>query len=205
MALKFTDKKFYKYLFLKLSRRKETPAHLSSSVAQGLMVGMIIPPPFQIISMIIIGTITKANRAVGSAATFITNPFTMPAIYAWNVWLGSKFIRMSEPEKFDELMSNWDTIAAWEKFFGDIFQFGLLKEWTSWSSWQAFFSNIIDFGLDWLFMFFIGGGITGIIISVPAYFVILKAITTHRERKSERIRQKILQKSKLNATLGQNT
>lgn len=204
MALKFTDKKFYKYLFLKLSRRKETPAHLASSVAQGLLVGMLVPPPFQIISVLIIGTITKANRVVASAATFITNPFTMPAIYAWNVWLGSKFIRMSQPEKFDELMSRWDTIEAWEKFFGDIFQFHLLQEWTKWSSWQAFFSNIFEFGLDWLYMFFIGGGITGIIISLPAYFIILKAISNHREKKSARIREKIFQRTQLNSKLGQN-
>ncbi|AGH51325.1 MULTISPECIES: DUF2062 domain-containing protein [Sphingomonadales] len=56
-------------------------------VALGVLVGVLIPVA-QTVFAAIFALPSRANVPVAALTTFITNPFTTPAIWAFSIWIG---------------------------------------------------------------------------------------------------------------------
>jgi len=62
-------------------------------VALGLLVGIIVPFA-QILFAALLSTTVRANVPVAAATTFVTNPFTTPALWVGAYWVGSFMLRV---------------------------------------------------------------------------------------------------------------
>ncbi|SNS23357.1 hypothetical protein SAMN06295912_10330 [Sphingomonas laterariae] len=60
-------------------------------VALGVLVGVLIPVA-QTVFAAIFALPSRANVPVAALTTFITNPFTTPAIWAFSIWIGRKLL-----------------------------------------------------------------------------------------------------------------
>lgn len=60
-------------------------------VALGVLVGVLIPVA-QTVFAAIFALPSRANVPVAALTTFITNPFTTPAIWAFSIWIGRKML-----------------------------------------------------------------------------------------------------------------
>jgi len=60
-------------------------------VALGVLVGVLIPVA-QTVFAAIFALPSRANVPVAALTTFITNPFTTPAIWAFSIWLGRRIL-----------------------------------------------------------------------------------------------------------------
>jgi len=62
-------------------------------VALGLLVGIIVPFA-QILFAALLSTTVRANVPVAAVTTFVTNPFTTPAIWVAAYWIGGLMLRI---------------------------------------------------------------------------------------------------------------
>jgi len=62
-------------------------------VALGLLVGVIVPFA-QIVFAALLSATVRANVPLAALATFVTNPFTTPAIWVAAYWVGSWLLRV---------------------------------------------------------------------------------------------------------------
>ncbi|MEQ8768733.1 MAG: DUF2062 domain-containing protein [Planctomycetota bacterium] len=71
----------------------QTSLHsVSLGVSLGLFVGLTPTVGIQMIVVVVIGTLIKANRIVAVAWVWISNPVTMIPMYYGYYWLGSKVL-----------------------------------------------------------------------------------------------------------------
>ncbi len=80
-----------RYFYLKLIRQEGSPDQISAGMALGVFIGLITPPGPQMIIAVIIAAFAGMNRISSALGVWITNPVTIPFIYPFQVWLGSKF------------------------------------------------------------------------------------------------------------------
>jgi uncharacterized protein len=64
---------------------------VARGAALGLFCGLLIPFG-QIPASLLLAPLLRANIAAAAASTFVTNPFTMPFVYAAGYWLGGKLV-----------------------------------------------------------------------------------------------------------------
>ena len=160
MAIKFTERKFYKYLYLRLIRQRGTPYNIAFSVGLGVFFGFLVPL-FQMFLAIIFAWIFKANKLVAVAATWVSNPLTYAFIFPANLYIGGFFINSE-------------------------FDVAKLKEFTV-STLFTDFSKVLYFFLsDGMLMFMIGGAILGAVCSTLSYCVAFFIIKKQREEKKHR-------------------
>ena len=172
MALKVTDRKFYRYIVLKLMRQKGTPNALALSVAIGIFFGFLIPLG-QMILAVFVAWIFKVNKIVAAACTWVTNPITIPLIFPFNIYLGSFFID-SKVDK--ELIVN----TMKDVKLNEIGQLGA------------------TLGTEGVLMFVIGGSLLGAFLSPFAFTFVYFPVKRNRERKVERsLKKKLKRQQKL--------
>ncbi len=82
---------------------------VAAGVAVGLLVGLLIPVA-QILLAAVAAVLLRANIPVAAAATFITNPLTVPPIYYAAYHLGAWATDSSAPATF----SFADPASLWE-------------------------------------------------------------------------------------------
>ena len=174
MAIKVTDRKFYRYMYLRLIRQQGTPHALALSVSIGIFFGFLIPI-CQMFLAIFVAWVFNVNRLVSAACTWISNPITIPIIFPFNVYLGSFFINADvDKEQIVDAMSNV-TLRT-------IMDLG------------------VKLGLDGFFMFVIGGSIMGAIFAPLSYSFVYFTIKKNKERKIERsLKKKIKREEKAQA------
>ena len=160
MAIKVTDRKFYKYLYLRLIRQGGSPYSLALSVAIGIFSGFVIPL-FQMLLAFFLAWSFKANKIVAAACTWVSNPFTYAIIFPLNVYIGGFFIK----SKFDAEQ---------------------LKEFSLSTVFTDFTKVLYFFVSDGMLMFMIGGAIVGSATALLSYGAVYFIIRKHREEKKER-------------------
>ena len=159
MAINVFDKKFYRYVYLRLIRQGGSPHDLAFSVAIGVFCGFLIPVGQMILSLFL-AWIFKVNKLVAVACCWVTNPATIPFFFPLNIILGSYFItsKLSKEE------------------------FTKISEMPIWEGIKAFFA----LGIDGMLCFMVGGAIIGSSCAVIAYVVIFRIIKRHNQKKKER-------------------
>ena len=160
MAIKFTERKFYKYIYLRLVRQRGTPYSLALSVAIGVFCGFIIPL-FQMFLAVLFAWILRVNKLVAVAATWVSNPLTYALIFPANIYIGGFFIK----SEFDMEQLN---------------EFSLSTLFTDFKKVLYFFLS------DGMLMFMIGGAILGAVVGILSYGAVFFIIKKQREEKKER-------------------
>ncbi|MEA2012907.1 MAG: DUF2062 domain-containing protein [Verrucomicrobiota bacterium] len=123
-------------------------------------LSLAIPAGGQIICIIILAFFFRFNRIIAIAATWLTNPWTIPLIYPLLVKFGSFItgfkISLKEMKSFINNLHNLDL------------------------------SSVFDLGTEICLNFLVGGFFTGIILSGISYLATYKLLIRHREKKAER-------------------
>ena len=76
----------------------DTPESIALGAAVGMFIGMTPTVGFQMLIMIVVGTVIRANRIAGVAMVYVSNPFTVLPIYWLDYLVGSTLLR-------------WDTLT----------------------------------------------------------------------------------------------
>ena len=162
MALKVYHKRFYRYLYLRLIRQSGTAHQLALGVAVGIFFGFVVPV-LQMLFAIAFAWLLGCNRILAAACTWVSNPLTYGPFWGLNVWVGSFFINLSNPEAMDKFLE------------------GNFETWGEW--WEA----TKTIGLDGTLMFLSGGTLVGGVLGLLSYGVVFKLISDHQKRKKARL------------------
>ncbi len=174
MAIKFTERKFYKYIYLRIVRQSGSIHSLALGSAIGTFFGFIVPI-FQIPLAIFFAWIFRCNKILAAAFTWVSNPFTYAIVFPANVWVGSFFIES------DLDMNQFDNFT-FKMIFTD-------------------FMEIVKFFCsDGMLMFMTGGAILGAIFATLSYFFVMWFVLRHRGEKLTRfkLRREFLNANKNN-------
>jgi uncharacterized protein len=170
MSIRITNRKFYRYIYLRLVRQNGSAHTLALSVGIGIFFGFLIPI-CQMFLAIFVAWLFRVNKIVSAACTWVTNPVTIPIVFPFNVYLGSFFISADvDPEKISEVMQN--------------------------VSISTLLDLGVQLGFDGFLMFLIGGAILGSVLSPFFYGTVYVLVVKHQNRKRERL----LRRKKLKET-----
>lgn len=160
-------------IYITIIRQKGTPEYTARGVFLGLFIGLFIPFLFQIVTVLPLAFIFRANKIMAVAFTFVTNHVTIFFIYPVQCYIGSYLV--GRPLSYEKVKA----------FFMEFFSKDI--------SYSALFKG----GLDITMSFFAGGLLFAILASVPGYYISLHLVRRHRERvalKKARRQQKLLNK-----------
>ncbi|GIW71687.1 MAG: hypothetical protein KatS3mg102_1229 [Planctomycetota bacterium] len=141
---------------------EDTPESIARGVALGLVIAFTPTVGIQMVLVLIIHTLARANRLAGIAMVWLTNPLTVVPVYWWDYVLGSWLLaRPRIPlERFRELFALEQT-----GFFAQFFEF---------------LRNVGELGLDVLGPMALGGLLTGLALALPAYPLTLWLVRQER-------------------------
>lgn len=95
----------YRLFMHKLMHQPGSPSYLASSVALGVLLAFIAPPGLQMLAALLAATVLRCNRLIATSAVWITNPVTMPFIYAGAYIVGALITGSTVLD--DDRSSNW--------------------------------------------------------------------------------------------------
>lgn len=140
----------------------DTPHSIALGVALGMFVALTPTVGLQMLIILVIGTLIKANRIIGVLLVWISNPITMGPMYYSYYWLGGKILGV-ELWTFNTFTSKYNTVMEVGRDSGI---FGVIKQLS------------VEIGPS----LFLGSLIVATICSVPLYPWVLYVL--HRKRKS---------------------
>jgi uncharacterized protein (DUF2062 family) len=129
---------------------------------------------FQTLIVLGVATLLNANRPVSVIPTWLTNPFTIPPVYAFTYYLGSFFWPGPEPTTVTRAMG----AAARD------------LESLDFLALRAQIGVFLDLGTDVFVAMWIGGLIVGTISAVIVYPLTLRTVVRLRERGARRRRKR---------------
>lgn len=149
---------FKKYYF-KLLRTDGSPYSVAMAIGLGFFIGCFLPIGHTPV-IIILAIVFRTDKVLAFAATWISNPYTIPFMYPFFCYIGSKFL-------------------------GSDLSFRSIEHQTMYVihhfSWHNFDFLIGEFAVAYL----IGGGIFGTLFGVIGYFVAYKMVLHYRKKKVE--------------------
>jgi uncharacterized protein (DUF2062 family) len=154
-----------------LIRLRGSPHAIARGVAVGMIVAFTPTIGFQTLMVLGIATLVNANRPISIVPTWLTNPFTIPPIYAFTYYLGSFFWPGPDSASVTRAMR----AAAKELESLDFFAF------------RAQLGVFLDMGLDVFIAMSIGGLIVGAIAAAITYPLTLRAVVRLRKRRARRL------------------
>lgn len=146
----------------------DTPHRLALGIALGMFIGMTPTVGLQMMLVLLLASVIKANRIVGLPIVWITNPFTIAPIYFFNYMLGRS------------AMSDWTageglSYQEMRELLGQIGQTGL-TELFGIEFWSKFSHILMSIGIE----LWIGSAVVGVILGLIAYLVSYRAIIWYR-------------------------
>ena len=144
----------------------DTPEAIALGAAVGTFIGMTPTVGIQMILMVIVGTVIRANRFAGVAMVYISNPFTVLPIYWLDYVVGSTLLghEALTYAKFEatctEFMEQLDVAGLWPATVGFVSEYG-----------------------DIAVAMTVGGVVLGVILAIPVYPLTLRLVLAHRRHK----------------------
>lgn len=153
---------------------KGSPEAIALGTAIGVVIAFTPTIGFQMLLGALIATILGASRPAAMAPSCITNPLTIPPVYAFTYWLGSFFWK--GPPASD----------VYGRLVGIVEALGTLR----WYQFVAQFTQFLRIGLDVWIAMMIGGLIVGGICAAASYPFVLRGVRAYRNRLEERRRRR---------------
>lgn len=171
-----------RFLYRKIVRRllqiNDTPESIALGTAMGTFIAMTPTVGIQMVLMIIVGTIIRANRVAGCVMVYISNPFTLVPIYWFDYWIGSVTLGQSlvSYERFSQELNAYLADIEMQKAAHGFF-LGL------WHATTAFFEVQWE-SIVWPSV--VGGSILGLVCAIPVYPITLRGLRAYQRRRSHR-------------------
>lgn len=158
-------------------RQRGTPEHIAKGVAIGVFIAFTPFFGLHIVLALIATWALGANRIASIPPLFITNVFTIPPVYAFTYWLGSRLVPGMDhgPER---------ALAAMTRPSGH-----------GWGAFRSMWLELLDVGGEFLLYTIIGGAIVGGLLAVPSYFLTRRVVIRHRERRSRRLARRAIERA----------
>lgn len=144
-------------------RLEGSPRAIALGLAIGIVVAFSPTIGFQMIIAAFLASMVRANPAPAMMAVWITNPLTIPPIYAATYYLG-RYFWSGRPV---------DIHAAMSRFVHDLSRFEFYEV-------VGQFRQLLELGVDVLVPMFIGGAIIGLIGAVISYPITIIAVNRAR-------------------------
>jgi uncharacterized protein (DUF2062 family) len=157
-----------------LIRLRGTPQAIARGIAVGMVVAFTPTIGFQTLIALGVATLLNANRPVSIIPTWLTNPFTIPPVYAFTYYLGSFVWPGPEPATVTRAMR----AAARD------------LESLDFLALRAQIGVFLDLGTDVFIAMWIGGLIVGSIAAAIAYPLTVRTVMRLRERRARRRRKR---------------
>lgn len=146
----------------------DTPEAIALGAAVGVFIGMTPTVGIQMLLMVIVGTVIRANRLAGVAMVYISNPFTVLPIYWLDYWVGSTLL-------------NYEYMT-YEKFEATCTLF--MEELNTAGLWTATLGFVTAHGeMAWAMT--VGGVVLGLVFAIPVYPLTLQLVLAHRRHKAK--------------------
>ncbi len=147
----------------------DTPEAIALGAAVGMFLGMTPTVGIQMVLMVIVGTVIRANRIAGVAMVYISNPFTVLPIYWLDYLVGSTLL--------DSRSLTYDGFRETCKVF--------MSEWSIAGLWPAtlgFMSAQTDIAVALV----VGGVVLGAVFAIPVYPLTLQLVLAYRRHKAKK-------------------
>lgn len=144
-------------------RLEGSPRAIALGLAIGIVVAFSPTIGFQMIIAAFLASMVRANPAPAIMAVWITNPLTIPPIYAATYYLGRHFWS-GRPVDIHKAMSGVVHDLSRFEFYEVVSQF----------------RQLLELGVDVLVPMFIGGAIIGLIVALISYPITIIAVKRAR-------------------------
>lgn len=164
-----------------------TPAAIARGAAIGMLIAFTPTVGFQMLLALAVATVFGASRALAVAMVWISNPVTIPAMFAGTYWVGSWFWPGPPVTRVRELLEG--TLAGLQHF----------DMWEMWGQFVAF----LGIGRDVIIPLTIGGVLVGGLLAVPTYFMtyaLFMRLHRGRRRRARRAAARAAARTDMTAT-----
>lgn len=148
----------------KAVREAMPPERVAAGWGIGMFVGCTVPFGLQLMVSVPLAIVTKTSKIGATAATFVTNPFTIFFIYPAQCWAGSRLIGAP---------------LGWSYLSGEVLD--KLRQASVFS--KEGLDVILELGGRVMGGFFAGGLLLAALLTPPTYFAVLRAVKAARARK----------------------
>jgi hypothetical protein len=164
MPYRYVAKKIKNFVIYRILHVDDTPHRIALGVAIGMFIALTPTVGFQMGLTVAVAALLRANKAVGVPLAWITNPVTIPPIYGFNYWLGTKM-----------LGHNYD-LHRFKGFIAAAIKEGSLLERLQ-DLWNAMWTI---FWPLWL-----GSVAVGLLLGAISYFAVRYAVVQYRRFRHE--------------------
>lgn len=159
----------YQKIVHRLLQINDTPESIALGAAVGMWLAMTPTVGVQMILMIIVGTVIRANRLAGCVMVYISNPLTLVPIYWGDYYVGTLLLG-KEPTTYEWFVSACE---------------GFLAEVNSIGPWPASVNFLSKQGeVAWPMV--VGGAVVGLVLALPTYPITLRMVRAHQRKRAHR-------------------
>lgn len=154
----------------RMVRERKSPAFIARGWAIGMFYGCTIPFGFQLMLSIPTAILLKGSKTGATVGTFITNHFTIFAIYPMQCWAGNKVLELF----------GCDVVPV-SSIVGELRRIGAMSMLS-----DEFWHSLGQLGGGVTASFFIGGALLAAICVPLTYWAVLRSVERRRARTERR-------------------
>ncbi len=159
MPHRYLTKQIKRFFIYRVLHVDDTPHRIALGVAIGIFITWTPTIGLQMVLVLALAALLRANKAVGVPFVWISNPLTLLPIYGSNYWLGTKIL--GSEYDFSKLSPFVDAVKAGGNWFERLS-----------AAWKAMWSIFLPL---WL-----GSVVIGAALGIITYFAIRYAIVRYR-------------------------
>jgi uncharacterized protein (DUF2062 family) len=164
---------FYKWL-RKIVRLNDTPHSIATGASIGMFIGMLPVYGFQMIISASIAAVSRVNKIAAVVPVWITNPVTIPFVLYLQYLIGKLFL------------GSQDVPTAWEKISAVGRAAAEIRVMDFRATVKEFFEAAYALGPAIVWPTLLGCLISGVVMGLATYPVVLRAVLWYRRKKEER-------------------
>lgn len=160
------------FVVYRVLRANDTPHRLSLGIAVGMFIAWTPTPGIQMLLVVLVASLLRANRLVGVPLVWLSNPFTLVPVYYPNYLVGEFLVGCcynSPAVSYGELMKMLENFRSFSYIVVHFFDKEL---------WQELAQLLLRLGLE----LWVGSIVVGLFLGVVSYFVSYKVIVWYRTR-----------------------
>ncbi len=151
-----------------------SPEAIAGGVAIGMFVAFTPTIGLQMVIAALLATLLKANRPAAVAIVWLTNPLTVPPLFAGTYWVGTFFHAGPPVAEVHALLSDTMRMIASHDYWALHHQF----------------TTFLAVGWRILIPLLIGGVLVGTILGSISYVATLRMVGRYRRRRAQHKRQR---------------
>ncbi|HUW56274.1 MAG TPA: DUF2062 domain-containing protein [Planctomycetota bacterium] len=149
----------------------DTPHSIAMGVAVGLFVALTPTMGIQMLFVAFVSLFIRCNRTAGMSIVWVTNPLTSVPIFFGNYVIGTWLLRMT-PLSWPSFWQRFRDAFAYDRWYERLI---------------AMFRALGRLSLDLAGPLWLGSIVVAAAVSVPAYFVVRRAVVAHRRAHQRRL------------------